>query len=197
MSYRTEFPSFPEMPEAAALLAQGWTDTSWHNDACPSFKSFDGMLLIWIEHPDESKRDGGDRFVVEHMPEPVERDDPRYGEQAECLYAGDDWDAACGEAYINPELPVYPDTLLLAVKFSELLREDLGAETMEEVIRKNRTPEYANACASHDYCDANMVMHAAWEDLTGEAPDVGDERGARIWNRAWDAAKASDFNNNV
>lgn len=95
MTYRTEFPSFPEMPEAAVLLAQGWADTSWHNDACPSFKSPDGTLLIWIEHPEEEKRDVMDgRFIVERLPEPVERDDPRYGEQAECLYSGDDWAAA-------------------------------------------------------------------------------------------------------
>lgn len=94
MTYRTEFPTFPEMPEAQALLALGWTDTSWHNDACPSFKSPDGMLLIWIEHPEEAQRDCPDRFVVERMPEPVERDDPAYGEQAQCLYCGDSWVAA-------------------------------------------------------------------------------------------------------
>ena len=88
-----------------------------------------------------------------------------------------------------------PDTLLLAVKFSEILRDDLGPEIMREIIAKNRTADYGgDICASHDYCDANMVMAAAWEDITGCEPDIGNEPQARIWGLAWAAAKASEFN---
>ena len=37
MTYRTEFPDFPQGDIPATFLKAPWIDESWHNDACPSF----------------------------------------------------------------------------------------------------------------------------------------------------------------
>ena len=44
-----------------------WTDVSWHNDACPSYR-FNGFQ-IWIAEKDKKLRELGedsDRFYVSH-----------------------------------------------------------------------------------------------------------------------------------
>ena len=46
-------------------------------------------------------------------------------------------------------------------------------------------------CASHDFCDANMVMCEAFEIVAGRA--LGDEISdgdVAAWNAAWNAARA-------
>jgi hypothetical protein len=88
----------------------------------------------------------------------------------------------------------------LAKKFSELLRSDHTAEEMEEVIEKNREHK-ANGdngiCATHDICDANMVMLDAFKSVTGREPsfltDSENEADMPLWNKAWELAKANEF----
>jgi len=63
MSYRKEFPSYPESPELAELIAMGFRDESWHNDACPQFISRDWRLRVYADFPDMDDREmGGPRF---------------------------------------------------------------------------------------------------------------------------------------
>jgi hypothetical protein len=45
MSYREEFPDFD--PAAMPAIPQHWGDTSWHNDACPSFDAGNGPAAGW------------------------------------------------------------------------------------------------------------------------------------------------------
>ena len=90
---QTEFPEFPAMPEAAALLAAGWLDQSWHNDTCPRFVSADGGWCMFVDHPEPTHREDPEagRFTVCAMD----------GEHiSDCLYHGDDWQAACTAAEI-------------------------------------------------------------------------------------------------
>ena len=54
MSYRTEFPTFPVSAIPAELLASDWTDTSWHNDACPSFER--GRFTVFVDWPRKEDR---------------------------------------------------------------------------------------------------------------------------------------------
>lgn len=72
-NYEKEFPHFSgvEMP-----TFDGFDDTSWHNDACPSFekKMGNGLAIrLWVDHPDPQKRDGADfgnlpfRFAIDLM----------------------------------------------------------------------------------------------------------------------------------
>lgn len=85
------------------------------------------------------------------------------------------------------------DAEKIARKFAEGLTEDLGAGTVAEIVRLNATPAYAGCCASHDFCDANMVMADAFEEVLGHALDAGDETHAALVNRAWDLAKNAGF----
>lgn len=66
MSYREEFPSFPSHAIPAELLGNGWTDTSYRNDVCPSFEH--GEFTVFVDFPDASVREYADatRYRVYH-----------------------------------------------------------------------------------------------------------------------------------
>ncbi len=53
----------------------------------------------------------------------------------------------------------------LAKEYARLLKRDLTDKQMQEVIAKNKTAEYANADAAHDYIDANMTMDEAFQNV--------------------------------
>lgn len=88
-------------------------------------------------------------------------------------------------------LRVIPNPRALAVAFVRGLEDSLTGGQMREVRRRNRRrPRGARTCASHDFCDANMVMSAAWEEVTGqealwESDEEMDDRVIETWNRAW------------
>ena len=84
----------------------------------------------------------------------------------------------------------YTETeIAIAKAFDAELRAEINAETYVEVIRRNRTPKYGCACASHDFCDANMPMLEAYKRVTGcNFPDTEEEMD--VWNRAWEAWRA-------
>ena len=82
----------------------------------------------------------------------------------------------------------------LAQVFSEKVQETLTAAQFREAVYLNKVDgPHSPVCHTHDYCDANMLMAAAWEDFFGQAPDVASEADAAIWNEAWAIAKAADF----
>ena len=85
------------------------------------------------------------------------------------------------------------DVNLIADHFQAYLLVEIGLDNACEVDRRNATPEYAGACASHDFCDANMPMAAAFEAVTGREPDVASQADADLWNAAWNIAKARGF----
>jgi hypothetical protein len=62
--YKSEFPNYDD----TLNFPEGWVDTSWHNDACPSFgKAFgDVKYRIFCDYKDMQKRDCPDwtRFGV-------------------------------------------------------------------------------------------------------------------------------------
>lgn len=65
---------------------------------------------------------------------------------------------------------------------------------MKAVILRNRTQQRSNICHTHDFCDANMVLHAVFlrYDM-----DVAEEGGFNLWgglwNETWNLAKANEF----
>lgn len=93
----------------------------------------------------------------------------------------------------------------LARKFSEMLLNDLGHRTMIEICARNddaRAADQVHTCASHDFCDANMVMLAAVESLdirddAGQPVDVeylvDDTNANTLWNSAWNMAVDNRF----
>lgn len=68
-----------------------------------------------------------------------------------------------------------------------------SGDLIREINAKNATAEYAAGCASHDYFDANMGMFAAFEEVTGRAPDPASDEDAAMINAAWSAARAARF----
>jgi hypothetical protein len=43
-------------------------------------------------------------------------------------------------------------------------------------------------CASHDYCDANMAMDAAWRMVLGRPADTASTADHALWGTAWNMA---------
>lgn len=82
--------------------------------------------------------------------------------------------------------------LALAKAFSRRLIEEIGPEKTAEAVERNKTyPD--SACASHDFCDANMVMAAAFEEVVGRETELNDDEDIRLWDRAWDLAADNKF----
>ena len=85
----------------------------------------------------------------------------------------------------------------LASRFSWMLTEELGVETRKAIAAENaRRSEPSRAdssCASHDHCDANEVMAAAFKSALGTKVNVGNATHTAIWNDAWDLAKDFGF----
>lgn len=62
-SVRTQATEFPDWPEKLPVI-EGYHDSCWHNDSCPSMESNDlkDTLRLWFEHPDATKRESGIQF---------------------------------------------------------------------------------------------------------------------------------------
>ena len=73
----------------------------------------------------------------------------------------------------------------LAREFSERLKQTLSAEELNELVLRNRIETTPNICHSHDFCDANMLLH---EVFIRHGMDIADEGGRERWGELWDAA---------
>ena len=83
---------------------------------------------------------------------------------------------------------------LVAQAFSRGLRAFLDEDQMEAINRKNmHNPEYKECCATHDYCDANVVMLNAFESALGTEFDPRQQYHADLANAAWELAKIHRF----
>ena len=81
---------------------------------------------------------------------------------------------------------------LLAKRFVELLKKEIGVKKFEVVRSRNGTLRYVSCCASHDFCDANMVMLAAYcevKQINEADVDVNDEQVIEVFNVAWNIAR--------
>lgn len=107
------------------------------------------------------------------------------------------------EGYLTGEGQERPALVqAIAQEFGRELRNALSPEDMAEVLARNATQADPQICHSHDFCDANMVMLAAFERLGFTEDDVLPD-GSRwprvadamrsLWNDAWSDAKANGF----
>ena len=100
---------------------------------------------------------------------------------------------------------ILPTPEQLASKFSKFLLSEIGQEKLHIVISRNRGRRN-RVCHSHDFCDANMVMDAAFKELAGiSATDTAggsDQRKSDscmsdecldLWTAAWLLAKQREF----
>lgn len=106
MTYRTEFPDFDSATMPA--IPAGWTDQSWHNDACPSFNAGNGMV-VFIDFADPSLKEFEDtkRFTV--------HSDPEVHDSNDVLFETDDWEECLAFLIANKwvvrfGLGFHPDT---------------------------------------------------------------------------------------
>jgi hypothetical protein len=179
MTYRTEHPEF----DAASLpvIPASWEDTSWHNDACPSFRVIGDadngpFVRLWVQYPEQCDRESdAERFLLER------NNDWGGSGPASYAYRGDDAAAMLAAAEVET----------LAWTFADMLARDLEPLEWQVMRLRNRTaPE--GICASHDFCDANMVMAEAFEAVKG-CPPLNDEgmsaETVALWNAAWEVAK--------
>src|SRR5687768_13043239 len=83
--YRTEFPDYPI--DAMPPIPEGFVDTSWHNDTCPSFTNAELGLVLFIDYPTEEWRElpGAKRFSL------LDKAALDSGAICEPLAYGDDW----------------------------------------------------------------------------------------------------------
>ncbi len=101
-------------------------------------------------------------------------------------------------AHVGPKTPG-TEVEKVAAAFSRLLRAQLSAADMETVVRRNEDRSIAGGCHSHDFCDANMVMSAAMQEVTGHTEyEIVDSIGREadltdLWNSAWDLAMKQKF----
>ena len=87
------------------------------------------------------------------------------------------------------------DPHTLALEFGASLRALLSPEEMQLVIVRNAAETDSNICHSHDFCDANVVLH---EVFLAHGMDPADEGGMEkwgsLWNETWMLAKGLGFN---
>lgn len=89
----------------------------------------------------------------------------------------------------------------LATEFTTRLRHALTDDEWAEMRRRNAAYGDPAICASHDFCDANVVMDEAFRAVTGHSIGDREEAGeggitveeSTLWNRAWDIAKERDL----
>lgn len=93
-----------------------------------------------------------------------------------------------------------PDVAALAKEFCRILSETLSAEQVAQVLMRNAEEANPSICHSHDFCDANMVMQAAFDSFgvdpmsSGEDGKAMSDEIAVLWADAWDMAKGAGFN---
>lgn len=82
----------------------------------------------------------------------------------------------------------------LASAFSVIVRRDL-ADNLDEITKRNWSEKYSKsgACATHDFCDANMLMAEAFESVMGRKLDGNSDDDMALWNTAWSIAKTMGF----
>lgn len=93
-------------------------------------------------------------------------------------------------------MPDINQTIALARLFGQRVQEALTRSEFREVCHRNKCePAGSSVCHSHDYCDANVLMGEAWEEMFGRPFPMGEvtDEDAALWNDAWAIAKAADF----
>lgn len=89
-----------------------------------------------------------------------------------------------------------PSEVDLAVAFAGLVCETIRGGDFAELLELNEAEANANVCHTHDFCDANELMLAAWLQLEPHASldeIMHNTAAAIVWNDAWQMAKDDKF----
>lgn len=94
------------------------------------------------------------------------------------------------------------DVIRLARAFGEEVQGVFSTREFRAICERNKSGGAYDhgACATHDFCDANMLMLAAFTATFDREPwfltDSEHPKGVadtRLWNDAWAVAKAAEF----
>ena len=80
--------------------------------------------------------------------------------------------------------------------FKRIVRNELASD-LPEIIRRNKREDYGNACATHDFCDANELMAKAFYEAQGYSLEMTNDYHLWLWNKAWLMAKDDQFQINM
>lgn len=82
----------------------------------------------------------------------------------------------------------------LSVLFSAMVRYEL-AVMLPRVVSTNRRyrKEGLDCCATHDYCDANLLMAAAFKQANDREFDADSGADVGMWNLAWKLSFDREF----
>lgn len=87
---------------------------------------------------------------------------------------------------------VWPERAVrMGDRFAAILQQWLTpAEFAQMQARNAFDPRYGErACASHDFCDANMAMAQAFTETVGREIDAAVSADAALWASAWESAR--------
>lgn len=100
----------------------------------------------------------------------------------------------------NPQIK----TVEIAREFSKLLLTEIGANKLAIAVAENAadmTKGDDSTCASHNFCDSNMVMEESFIKVIGhgprfieDAPEAEQNADLDLWKTAWTMAKHAGFN---
>lgn len=79
-------------------------------------------------------------------------------------------------------------TTEIAHRFAQNLLHDIGMNNMREVIARNAVEPNLAICHSHDFCDANMPMLDAFQEIFGVDLNVDEPFHCILWGEAWSHA---------
>lgn len=88
-----------------------------------------------------------------------------------------------------------PSVAALSAAFRAKMRRALKPEQLRAIDEYNRSRPHDDTCATHDHCDANMVMHAAGLSLGVDFSETADWSDAMValWADAWNLAIEEGF----
>lgn len=181
-----EFPDY-QLATLPASFPTGLEDTSWHNDAMPSFQCNLSGAHLFVDYADKalSERPEAPRYRLDQLQRFPEAEglESHWGwplnSERTLIVESDDF-----EGVILPAL--------LGAAFAATLNEWATPEQWQTMRRVNRERNMGTTtCASHDWCDANMAMMEAL--LTLGLPWCGDfedgspehDSACALWNAAW------------
>jgi hypothetical protein len=103
--------------------------------------------------------------------------------------------ATCDVVHFTPATPEEPDITRLARKFTlHVLAYFDSEDDFNEVNRRNRAEPDPDICHTHDFCDANILMSNAWEDLFPAEPFCPQNPlHGTLWSAAWQKARTAEF----
>lgn len=88
-------------------------------------------------------------------------------------------------------------TPAIARVFAGRIGAELGYGILREIDARNADEANPDVCHSHDFCDANDYMHAAFMEVTGQSPThtlpTMSEVEHAAWSAAWDYTKKRGF----